>query len=66
MARGEGAGRVVIQGTAYAAPVGVVAVWFLNTYCLTHPMPSEIGVAFGSLVSATCMWVVQWLPQRKA
>lgn len=60
-----GTARAVTHGTAYAMPVGVVAVWFMNTYCLEHPMPSEIGVAFGSLVSAAAMWAVQWLPERK-
>jgi hypothetical protein len=57
--------RTALAGAGISTPAGVVSVWFLNTYCLPHPMPAEIGTAFGSLVAAAVLWLVQWLPQRR-
>lgn len=58
--------RGVLKGTAVGAPAGVVAVWFLNAYCLPQPMPAEIGAAFGAMVNSALVWLAQWLPEKES
>ncbi len=57
--------RSTILGSAAGLPLGIVAVYFLNTYLLPQPMPAEIGVAVGGMVNGAAIWVAQWLPQRR-
>lgn len=55
----------VIQGTAYGLPVGIVAVYVLDTYLLPHPMPGVIAGAVATIVNGASVWLAQWLPTRK-
>jgi hypothetical protein len=57
--------RTLIQGTGIGAPAGIVAVYFFDTYLLPSPMPGHVGAAFGAIVTAAVVWLVQWLPRRK-
>lgn len=57
--------RTALTGTSIGAPAGIVAVYFVDTYLLPTPMPGHVGAAFGGLVTAAALWLVQWLPQRR-
>lgn len=48
----------VAAGATLGAPVAIVLNWYLNTYKLKSPMPVEVAIATGSVISTlvTVWW----------
>jgi hypothetical protein len=53
-------------GLAGGPPLGVVIVWALNAYVLPSPMPAEIAVAVGSVVTTAVAAVARIFERRNA
>lgn len=51
----------VAAGALSGTPVGIVAVWLINAYALSTPMPVEVAAAVGSLAASVVGYVrVAW------
>lgn len=49
----------VMSGALGGTPLAFIVVWALNTYLLPEPMPAEVAVAVGSVLTSLISYLTR-------
>lgn len=50
--------------TGVGTALGIIAVWALDTFALAEPMPSEVAIAVGTVITGGLFFIRQTLDRR--